>query len=287
MRLRTLPVSIAGVVMAIALAWWHDKLQWTPALLCLAFAVLAQVASNMANEYFDWLKGTDKVGRVGPRRGVTEGDIKPTTLRLATLIVIAAAAITGCCLLPYGAWWLFPAGVVIMLAAIAYSAGPWPLSYHGLGEAMVFVFFGLVPVNLGYYVITGTLFTPIVFLASITIGLMGVNVLLVNNYRDVEDDRAAGKHTAVVIFGRRPAVVAYLINGYMAIAMLTPLWLTAYFNTVITPAVLVVPIIYLLLHTALWFSLIHRDGSALNPLLGMTASLMAIFTLSLAAFLIS
>lgn len=285
-RVRTLPVSVAGVVMAIALARWHDRLQWVPAVLCLVFAIMAQVASNMANEYFDWKAGADKPGRSGPRRGVTEGDIRPETLKLVTIGVLATAAAAGCALLCYGEWWLLPVGVVILLAALAYSAGPWPLSYHGLGELMVFIFFGIVPVNLGYYVITGTLFHPIVLLASITIGLMGVNVLLVNNYRDVDDDREAGKRTSVVIFGRQPAAAAYLINGFMAIAMLTPLWIGAYIGSALSPWLLAVPAVYLTLHLALWWALIHRDGAALNPLLGMTATLMATFTIAVAAFLV-
>ena len=127
---------MSGVIIAIGLAKWHHEFKWVPALLCLAFALLAQIVSNMANEYFDYLKGTDKPGRVGPRRGVTEGDITPTTLRNATLGMLAAAGVVGCCLIPYGGWWLLPVGILIALGAFAYSAGPYPLSYHGMGELM-------------------------------------------------------------------------------------------------------------------------------------------------------
>ena len=151
-RLRTLPVSMSGVIIAIGIAKWMGHFKWVPALLCLVFALLAQIVSNTANEYFDYLKGTDKPGRVGPRRGVTEGDIKPSTLRNVTLGLMALAGIVGCGLIPYGGWWLLPVGIVIGLAALAYSTGPYPLSYHGLGELTVFIFFGLVPVNLTYFV---------------------------------------------------------------------------------------------------------------------------------------
>ena len=151
-RLRTLPVSMSGVIIAIGIAKWMGHFKWVPALLCLVFALLAQIVSNTANEYFDYLKGTDKPGRVGPRRGVTEGDIKPSTLRNVTLGLMALAGIVGCGLIPYGGWWLLPIGIVIGLAALAYSTGPYPLSYHGLGELTVFIFFGLVPVNLTYFV---------------------------------------------------------------------------------------------------------------------------------------
>ena len=279
-RLRTLPVSLSGVIIAIGLAIGlaknQDHFHWMPALLCLVFALLAQIVSNTANEYFDYLRGTDKPGRVGPRRGVTEGDIKPKTLRNVTFGLLALAGIVGCCLIPYGGWWLLPVGIVIALAALAYSTGPYPLSYHGLGELTVFIFFGLVPVNLTYYVIT-LRFDSVVLLFSIAIGLLGVNVLLVNNYRDMDDDREAGKRTSVVIFGRKAAAFAYLLNGYMAMAVLTAFWLLS--ALLYSFWILVIPALYLMMHTVTWFKLRHRDGAALNPLLGETARNMLIFTL--------
>ena len=253
-RLRTLPVSLSGVIMAMGIAQWYGKFNWIPALLCVAFAVLAQIASNLANEYYDFLSGADKAGRVGPRRGVTEGDIKP---------------------------WLVPVGAFIALGVLAYSTGPYPLSYHGLGELAVFIFYGLIPVNFSYYIIAGH-FSPLALLASITIGFMGVNVLLVNNYRDVDDDRDAGKRTSVVIFGRKPAAAAYLINGFMAISFLAPLWLLLAFSGKISAWSLAIPVLYLVMHTATWNKLTHRDGAALNPLLGATARNMLIFTVLMA-----
>ena len=279
-RLRTLPVSMSGVIIAIGIAKWHGTFQWVPALLCLVFALLAQIASNTANEYFDYLKGTDKPGRVGPRRGVTEGDIKPTTLRNVTFGLLAIAGIVGCCLIPYGGWWLLPVGIVIGLAALAYSTGPYPLSYHGLGELTVFIFFGLVPVNLTYYVMA-LRFDPLVILFSIAIGLMGVNVLLVNNYRDMEDDLEAGKRTSVVIFGRKPAAFAYLLNGYLGMAILAAFWVMILVGKgrVLPLWTLVIPVLYLVMHTVTWHKLRHREGAALNPLLGETARNMLIFTI--------
>jgi len=284
-RLRTLPVSLSGVVIAIGLAKFHGHFKWVPALLCLVFALLAQIVSNTANEYFDYLQGTDKPGRVGPRRGVTEGDIKPATLRNVTFGLLALACAVGCCLIPYGGWWLLPVGVVIALAALAYSTGPYPLSYHGLGELTVFIFFGLVPVNLTYYV-QSLRFDPTVLLMSITTGLLAVNVLLINNYRDVEDDREAGKKTSVVIFGRKAAAFSYLLNGYTGMAVLAVFWLMIAVLKVLPVWTLVIPVIYLGLHTTTWYKLRHRDGAALNPLLGETARNMLIFTLLLTIVLI-
>ena len=191
-RLRTLPVSLSGVIIAIGLAVYHNHFRWVPAVLCLLFALLAQIVSNTANEYFDYLHGADKPGRVGPRRGVTEGDIKPATLRNVTFGLMAVACAVGCCLIPYGGWWLLPVGIVIALAALAYSTGPYPLSYHGLGELTVFIFFGLVPVNLTYYVMS-LRFDSVVVLFSIAVGLLAVNVLLVNNYPHRRGHPAPGR----------------------------------------------------------------------------------------------
>ena len=282
LRLRTLPVSLSGMVIAVALAYYRGCLRWTPAVLCLLFALLAQIVSNLANEYYDFLRGADKKGRVGPRRGVTEGDIKPDTLKWVTVCTLVAACAVGCGLLFYGPWWLLVVGVVIALAALAYSAGPYPLSYHGLGEAAVFVFFGLVPVNLTYFIQSGA-FDAIVVFASISIGLMGVNVLLVNNYRDMEDDIDAGKHTSVVIFGRKLAATAYLINGFVAVSILSPLWVRL---TLFSSWLCLVPaVVYLAIHTANWWKLCHSTGAALNPLLGATARAMLLFTALLAVAL--
>ncbi len=282
-RLRTLPVSVSGVITAVAMAIWFGTEKWLPAVLCLLFAVLAQIVSNLANEYYDYLRGTDKKGRVGPRRGVTEGDIKPDTLRNVTFVTLVAACAVGCGLLFYGEWWLLLVGVLIAVFALAYSAGPYPLSYHGLGEVAVFIFFGLVPVNFTYYVQAGC-FDPFVMLASAAIGFMGVNVLLVNNYRDMEDDRDANKRTSVVIFGRRLASTAYLINGYVAIGVLMPVWLRLLLQGAWW---FVVPmLVYLVLHTINWVKLNKSIGSALNPLLGATARAMLVFTVLFAAALV-
>ena len=281
-RLRTLPVSLSGVVIAIGLAKWLGHFHWKPAVLCLVFGLLAQIVSNTANEYFDFKKGTDKPGRVGPRRGVTEGDISPKTLRNVTFGLLVLAGVVGCCLIPFGGWWLLPMGIVIALAALAYSTGPYPLSYHGLGELMVFIFFGIVPVNLTYYV-QALRWDPMVILFSIAIGLLAVNVLLVNNYRDVEDDREAGKRTSVVIFGRQPASLAYLINGFAGMGMLSALWVMIAVRWGIGRSLpvwtLAIPVLYLIMHTFTWYKLTRRDGAALNPLLGETARNMLIFTL--------
>lgn len=271
MRLRTLPVSVAGVLMATALAILNGTFRWLPALICLVFAILAQIASNFANEYFDYRDGLDRKGRTGPRRGVTEGDITPRAMLRATIGTLAVAALCGCSLLLWGAWWLVPAGIVIVLGALAYSTGPYPLSRHGWGEAAVVVFFGIAPVTLTYYLQAGDCPAE-VWLASAAIGLMGANVLIVNNYRDRQEDEAVGKRTLAVRFGGAFATWLYLADAIAAMLLTIPLWMAM-------PADAWIPALYLCGALLLWKKLRSLRGAALNPLLGMTAMLMLAFTL--------
>lgn len=290
-RLRTLPVSVSGVLIAVGLAKFNGAFRLVPSLLCVAFAVLAQIVSNLANEYFDFKAGTDKKGRVGPRRGVTEGDFSPATLKRAmvgTLVATCAVGLSMLAVVDPGegyANWLLLVGVGVMVAvmAFAYSAGPYPLSYHALGEVAVMAFYGLVPVIFSYYVVAGD-FHPYAVIAGIAIGLMGVNVLLVNNYRDVDDDREAGKRTSVVVAGRTLAAFAYLLNGLLALSVLGVLWLRLWMEwgwwTMLPPA------IYMALHLTSWLRLKQRTGAALNPILGATARNMLIFTILLTLLLI-
>ena len=157
--------------------------------------------------------------------------------------------------------------------ALAYSAGPYPLSYHGLGDLAVLLFFGIIPVNLTYYVQSGILFDVNVFLASVSIGLMGVNVLIVNNYRDMEDDKEAGKRTSVVIVGRKVASIIYLLNGCVAIILMLPMWVSVNY------IIYLIPVLYLLLHVVIWRKLVTNSGAALNPLLGATSINMLMFSI--------
>lgn len=290
-RLRTLPVSVSGVLIAVGLAKFNGQFRLVPSLLCVVFAVLAQIVSNLANEYFDFKAGTDKKGRVGPRRGVTEGDITPSAMKKAMIGTLVVACLVGLSMLlvvdpgeGYANWlMLIGAGVLIAIFAFAYSAGPYPLSYHALGEVTVMGFYGLVPVIFTYYVVAGV-FHPFAVVAGIAIGFMGVNVLLVNNYRDVDDDRDAGKRTSVVVFGRKLAAFAYLLNGLLAMSILGVLWIRLYFASgwwFLLPM-----LVYMLLHFITWHTLKHTDGAALNPLLGATARNMLIFTLLLCGVLL-
>jgi 1,4-dihydroxy-2-naphthoate octaprenyltransferase len=272
MRMRTLPVSIAGVIAGTGCAIMLDSFKAAPALVCLLFAILAQIASNFGNEYYDFENGIDKKGREGFRRGVTEGEISPKAMKRATFLTLSAAAVVGCTMLLFGPWWLLLVCVAVVISALAYSAGPYPLSHHGLGDVAVVLFFGIVPVTITCYLQTGSWDCLRVALpASVAIGMLAANVLVVNNYRDMEDDAAVGKRTTVVLFGRKAMRLVYLISGFAAMAIMYPAWERLQLWA------LAAPCIYLVLHVATWVAIGRAKGAALNPLLGRTAVNLFLF----------
>ena len=278
MRLRTLPVSTAGVLAAWAIASGSAVFRWIPAVICLLFAVGAQIASNFANEYYDYRDGLDRPGRSGPRRGVTEGDITPAAMKRATYGVLAATSLLGLTLIIWGGWWLLAAGVLIALGALAYSAGPWPLSRHCLGEVMVIIFFGIVPVTLTSWLVSGQ-WLPTAFPISVAIGLMAANVLIINNYRDADDDRAVGKHTLATWLGRKVVRVLYLVFAIVACLLAV----TASSRCISAASV------YIVGAMSIWWRMrLPQNPSAaalaaLNPLLGLTACSMLLFAVLLFA----
>lgn len=272
-RPRTLPASASPVIAASAYAFYAGTFRWVPAVLCLLFALLAQVASNMANDYFDYVKGSDKAGRVGSRRAVASGDITPRAMLMGTFCVLGVACAVGLGLVFFAGWQLIPIGVIIAVFALAYTAGPYPLAYHGLGDVTVFLFFGLVAVNMTYYV-QALQFDADVFLLSIAMGLLSINILLVNNYRDMEEDAAANKRTTVVLFGRRFALWWYFVNGVIAVLLLLPCLADFGIVYIFLPA-----IVYLFLHIKTGLAIKQRVGEALNPLLGATARNLLVFTI--------
>lgn len=271
MRLRTLPVSVSGVIVAMALGVEYGSFKLAPSLLCLAFAVLAQISSNFANEYFDYRGGLDRPGRVGPRRGVTEGDITPGAMLTATIVSLATACVVGMTLILWGGLVLVPVGLLIAAGVFAYSAGPYPLSRHALGEVAVVVFFGIIPVSMTFYIMSNEIVSE-VLLSAIGVGLMGANILIVNNYRDIEDDRAVGKHTLATVMGRKSVSVLYLLNGWVAMGLMAMLLVE------LPIVVWVAPALYLAMHMRLWVELRRRSGRELNKLLGMTAMNMLAFS---------
>ena len=215
-RPRTLPAAVAPVLVGSGLAWRDGRFDGRAAGLCLAFSLLVQIGTNFANDYYDFIKGADTAARVGPRRAVAAGLISPRTMRTAMWGTFAAAFVCGLGLIWWGGPWLLLIGLVSILAGVAYTGGPFPLGYHGLGDVFVFIFFGLVAVCATYFVQTGRVILD-AFLAAVPIGLLTANILVVNNYRDMETDAVAGKRTLVVRFGRGFARAQFI--GSLVIAL--------------------------------------------------------------------
>jgi 1,4-dihydroxy-2-naphthoate octaprenyltransferase len=276
-RPRTLPAAVAPVLVGSALAWRDGKFDGAAAGLCLAFAVLVQIGTNFANDYYDFVNGADTAARVGPRRAVASGLIAPATMKGAMWAVFAAAFLSGLALVAWGGPWLIAVGVASILCGVAYTGGPFPLGYHGLGDLFVFLFFGLVAVGATYFVQAGTV-TADAWLAAVPIGLLAANILVVNNYRDVETDRVAGKRTLVVRFGRRFARAQFA--GSLAVSLVVPLVFLARGHHAAS-------LLPLLLTPLAWKHVGRlRDSktpSELIALLGDTGKLLALYATLLAA----
>jgi 1,4-dihydroxy-2-naphthoate octaprenyltransferase len=269
-RPKTLSAALIPVAVATALAYANDAAQWEPALLCALFAMLMQVASNFINDLYDYKKGTDSAERLGLKRACAQGWISPTAMRNGIMITLILACSVGACLLFYGGWWLIGMGASCVIFAFLYTT---LMSYHGLGDLLVWVFFGFVPVIGTYYVQAGELH-PDVWLLSAACGLCVDTLLVLNNYRDRETDRKTGKRTIVVLFGERFGSLAYLLQGiaaYICVAILSThgnLWLA------------ILPAFYLLPHYLTWRKMEQiNNGPELNRILGFTSRNMLTFAI--------
>ncbi len=214
-RPKTLPAAVVPVCLASSLAYADGCFDGRAALICLTFAVLIQIGTNFANDYLDGIKGTDTAARLGPRRAVAAGLITPGQMKVATIAVLLASFSVGLALIPLAGWWLLGVGLVSVACAWLYTGGPYPLAYTGLGDLFVVLFFGFVAVGCTYYVQAGTVSTD-TWLLGLGTGLLVNNILVVNNYRDLDEDRAANKRTLVVRFGRRFALWQYIISLVVA-----------------------------------------------------------------------
>lgn len=222
MRPKTLPAALAPVALGSAAAWEAGGFHGGAAAICLGFALLVQIGTNFANDYLDGIRGSDTDGRIGPQRAVAAGLVSPGTMKLAAVAVLASAFSLGLGLIPFGGWWLLAVGAASVACAWLYTGGPYPLAYNGLGDVFVVLFFGLIAVGCTYYVQTGSI-TGEVWLLGLGCGLLTNNILVVNNFRDVEEDRRAAKRTLVVRFGRRWARMQYVLSVLWAGAVV--IWL--------------------------------------------------------------
>lgn len=274
-RPKTLSGALIPVLIGSSLAFMHQSFQWLPTLICALFACLMQIAANLINDLYDYLKGSDRSDRLGPERACTQGWITPTAMKKGIWLTIAIACLIGSTLILYGGWPLIIVGVVCVVFAFAYTTGPYPLSYHGYGDVLVLIFFGFVPVGGTYYVQTLT-WTSDVTIASIICGLVINTLLVVNNYRDYDQDRISGKKTIIVRFGKGFGEFFYLTLGIIAAGMC----LAFVFNGRLFAGLL--PQIYLFAHLKTYIKMKEiGSGKELNLILGETSRNILLFGLLL------
>ena len=282
-RPRTLPAAVAPVLVASALAWRDGDFVPLAALVCLLFALLIQIGTNFANDYYDFIQGADTAERVGPRRAVASGLIAPATMKRAMIAVFVSAFLVGLSLLSFGGWPLLVIGLASIACGIAYTGGPYPLGYNGLGDVFVFVFFGLVAVGATYFVQTEVI-TLDAWLIGTGIGVLAANILVVNNYRDVETDARAGKRTLVVRFGRGFARWQFVAAHAVGVAVLIAIGVEGDWHPLLLLAAAA-------LCVAVGWNQSRRLARATTPaelirLLGATGLYLAVYALVLAVGLI-
>ena len=218
-RPRTLPAAASGVVMGSALAWHDGSFQLLPALAALCVALLLQIGSNVANDVFDFERGADTAERQGPMRVTQAGLLTPEQVKRGMWVIFGLAALCGLYLASLRGWTVILIGLAAILSAIAYTGGPFPLGYYGLGDLFVFVFFGLAAVAGTYFVQVGSVSAAAWWMA-VPVGLIVTAILVVNNLRDLENDRKAGKHTLAVMLGAQGARAEYVLCLVIAYLLL-------------------------------------------------------------------
>ena len=272
-RPKTLPAAMAPVVVGSAVAYVHQHFALTPAIACLAVALLLQIGVNLANDYFDFTKGIDTEDRLGPVRVTQSGLIPPGRVKWAMTMVFVLSLLPGLYLISIGGWPVVVIGAASIIAALAYSGGPFPLASHGLGDLFVFIFFGLVAVCGTYYVQALDL-SPMVVWMGIIVGLLITAILVVNNLRDITTDRNTGKRTLAVMIGKHKTRWEYTVLLAGAYAIPVFLWLGGFASAWLLLPLATLPLAFLQIR------LIRQpsDGPALNDLLAKTAKLSVIFS---------
>ena len=272
-RPKTLWASIAPVVVGTALAYGDGAHHWPSALIALACAVLIQIGTNFANDYFDYEKGADTEERMGPLRVTQSGMVSPTTMKWATAVIFFSACVGGAILTWRGGWPIAVVGLLCILSGLLYTGGPYPLGYLGLGDLFVLIFFGPVAVGGTYYVQALQLNTT-VLVAGMGPGLLITAILTVNNLRDIEVDRKAGKRTLAVRFGKTFTRWEYALLVLVGISIPPILYLRSGQHLSSLLSLLVV------LPAISTFRGVfgHAEGPSLNPVLANTARISLLYS---------
>lgn len=272
MRPPTLTAAAAPVLVGGGVAGSLHGFALGPAIAALAGALLIQIGTNFANDLFDYQKGADNKDRLGPPRAVQQGWISPAAMKRGMIVAFALAMCAGVYLAAVAGWPVIAIGLLSIASGVAYTGGPYPLGYNGLGDLFVFMFFGFVAVCGTVFVQIGAV-PPLAILAAVPMGAISTAILVVNNLRDYETDRAAGKRTLVVRFGRAFAVTEF--TALIAVAYATPALLYA---TSELPLVIFLPFITLPLGISLVTRIVQGETvTALNVILKKTAILLFVF----------
>jgi 1,4-dihydroxy-2-naphthoate polyprenyltransferase len=270
-RPRTLTAAVIPVMIGSALAYRDGFFNPTVAVIALICAFLLQIGSNLANDLFDYLSGADTRERKGPMRVVASGLVTPAQMKIALVVVFGLAFLFGLYLINIGGWPILVIGIASIIVAIAYTGGPYPLGYYGWGDLMVFLFFGLIGTVGTYYVQTLQL-SLTAFLVSIPVGALITNILIVNNYRDVETDAQAGKRTTAVIFGKKFARSEFTILLFSAYGIPLFIWLFSDMS-----AWILLPFFSFPLGLRVLAMMNTLQGRELNLALEQTAKLVALY----------
>jgi 1,4-dihydroxy-2-naphthoate polyprenyltransferase len=270
-RPKTLSAAAVPVLVGTACASARGDVKWGPALAALFGALFLQIGANFANDVFDYEKGADTAERLGPTRAVQAGLISARGMRFGMIVVFALALALGLYLTAVAGPVILLIGLASIASAIAYTGGPYPLGYHGLGDVFVFIFFGLVAVCGTAFVEIG-LVPALSVACALPVGALATAILVVNNLRDRVTDEGAGKRTLAVRYGRAFAIGQY--RALIAVSYLTPLALAL--SQATGPEVLL-PIVSLPLALKTERAVNSTEGRALNPLLAATAKLLLIF----------
>jgi 1,4-dihydroxy-2-naphthoate polyprenyltransferase len=272
-RPKTLLAATVPVVVGTSIAVHDGMFKPFVALIALLCSILIQVGTNLVNDLFDFLHGTDKKERIGPQRATASGLLTKGEMKIGIYFTFGLSFILGMYLVYLGGTFILIIGIASIFAGIAYTAGPFPLAYNGLGDIAVFLFFGFVG-TVGTYYAQSLAITPMSFWASIPVGALITNILVVNNYRDREEDQSNGKNTLVVIFGEKFGRFQYLSFMIISYAILFVVYFTFKKSLIIFLPVLSLPLAFKLIKM-----IYTLRGSELNKTLELTAKLSALYGL--------
>ncbi|WP_205747284.1 1,4-dihydroxy-2-naphthoate polyprenyltransferase [Desulfopila sp. IMCC35006] len=272
-RPKTLPAAVGPVAVGCAVAASDGKFAFVPALCCLLGAMLLQIGVNLANDYFDFKNNIDSEERLGPVRVTQSGLISPAEVKRGMIFCLFLAVLIFLYLAQAGGWPIVIIGTVSVLAALAYSGGPFPLASNGLGELFVFIFFGLVAVGGTYFIQAGRV-SLLAMLASVPPGLLVTAIIVVNNLRDIDTDRKAGKNTLAVFLGRRRTIIEFKL-----LLLLSYLFLPVIMSLGLADALVLLPLVTGPQAWQLAKRITEEQGAQLNELLAGTARLSLIYSL--------